>query len=73
LQVETSKVKTSNNDIDFMAQPRGRQTKRTAEVGQISATEIAEFNVLQITSNTFVRIQIGRVTGQVERQTGRAN
>jgi hypothetical protein len=35
-----------------------------AEFGQITTTKIAEFNVLQITPNALVRVQIGRVTGQ---------
>lgn len=59
-----SKVKTSDNDIDFMAQAGGCQTKRMAKFGQITTTKIAEFNVLQITPDTFVGVQIGRVSGQ---------
>jgi hypothetical protein len=38
-------VKTTNNDISFMAQTSGCQSKRMAKFGQISTTEIAQFNV----------------------------
>jgi hypothetical protein len=51
-------------DIAFVAQTLFATTKRSPQVGQVSATQIPQLDALQVVPQPFNRIELGRIAGQ---------
>ena len=52
------------NDIGFVAQASHGFVKLMAQMGHVAATNVAEFNLFEITLNAFVGGEVGSVTRQ---------
>jgi hypothetical protein len=65
LNVKASFSETRLNDIALVPQASGGFAQLIAEFGQRMAAYIPQFNILQITPNPLVGIEIGRIAGQL--------
>ncbi len=56
---------TAAEHVGLVAEPFDGEAQFAAELAQVSAAPVAEFDVLEIVPDTFVRVEVGRVAGQL--------
>ena len=52
------------NDVGFVAQASHGFAKLMAQLGQVMATHVVEFNLFEIAPDAFIRVQVGGITRQ---------
>lgn len=55
----------SADDMPLVAETRRRQTQVLAEIMEVCTADIAQFDAFEIGPDTLVRIELGRVAGQL--------
>ena len=57
-------METGLNDIRLMTQPSGSLAKFRAQVVEVQATDVSEFDILEIAPDAFIGVQVRGVARQ---------